>query len=129
MYLSQTELGILFGVSSHKIGRWLTALGLRYNGTPSEQAHHDGYVSTRPHRNKGYYWRWHGLKTVAALERAGHVQIGFPPIPSLHGPFTTRQETATEYVILNGDGSYCVSVMGLRNAEIMAKALSDFYTA
>jgi len=75
-YLSQTELGKLFGVSSHTIGRWLTAAGLRGpDGKPS--LHGWEYVSQRPSTNPGTYFNvWHREKTVRLLESKGHALVG-----------------------------------------------------
>ena len=44
-FLSQTDLGKLFGVSSHVIGKWLLDCGLRTeNKKPSRKAFEGGYV-------------------------------------------------------------------------------------
>lgn len=47
-FLSQTELGQIFGVSSHRMGKWLVDLGLRYkNKKPSRPAFENGFVHQR----------------------------------------------------------------------------------
>lgn len=73
-YLSQTELGRLYGVSSHVIGRWLKELGLRtHKGKPSELAFANDMVKDRPSRGIGtYFWTWHREKTTARFDRAGY---------------------------------------------------------
>lgn len=55
-----TELGKLFGVSSHSIGRWLIECGLRTPGKkPSRKAFEDGLVRQAPTgRGAGYFWVW-----------------------------------------------------------------------
>ena len=69
-YLSLTELGRLYGVSSHVVGRWLKGLGLRTeDGRPSEKAFSEDYVSRRPSRHPGtYFWIWHADKTTGILD-------------------------------------------------------------
>ena len=69
-HLSLTELGRLYGVSSHVVGRWLKGLGLRtQDGRPSPEAHAQGYVAQRPSRQPGtYFWIWHAAKTTAILD-------------------------------------------------------------
>ena len=73
-YKSMTDLGKLFGVSSHIIGRWLTRIGLRTpHGNPSRTARDQGMIRAIPNgRNDDKYHIWHTEKTVAALEKAGH---------------------------------------------------------
>lgn len=73
-YASQTELGKLFGVSSHKIGKWLIECGLRtQTKKPSNTAFEHGYVDQRPSTQPGtYFWVWNKEKTVALLTEAGH---------------------------------------------------------
>jgi hypothetical protein len=69
-YLSLTDLGRLYGVSSHVVGRWLKGLGLRTkDGRPSGEAFAQGYVTQRPSRQPGtYFWIWHADKTTAILD-------------------------------------------------------------
>jgi hypothetical protein len=69
-YLSLTELGRLYGVSSHVVGRWLKGLGLRTtDGRPSAEAFGQGYVAQRPSRQRGtYFWVWHADKTTGILD-------------------------------------------------------------
>lgn len=69
-YLSLTEIGRMYGVSSHVAGRWLKGLGLRTeSGQPSAQAFNGRYVSQRPSRYPGtYYYVWHAEKTTAILD-------------------------------------------------------------
>lgn len=69
-YASLTQLGKLYGVSSHVVGRWLKGLGLRNeDGKPSCQAFAECYVAQRPSRQPGtYFWTWHREKTTALLD-------------------------------------------------------------
>jgi hypothetical protein len=72
-YMSLTELGKLYGVSSHKIGKWLVDLGLRTQAKkPSPRAFRDGFVEQRPSTQPAtYFWVWHAERTMKALEQAG----------------------------------------------------------
>jgi hypothetical protein len=76
-YLTLTELGKLYGVSSHKIGKWLVSVGLQTPAKkPSGRAFREGYVEQRGSTQPGtYIWIWHSEKTMKALEEAG---IGTP---------------------------------------------------
>jgi hypothetical protein len=80
-YLSLTKLGKLYGVSSHKVGRWLVALGLRTNDKrPSESAFSGGFVAQRDSTQPGtYYWVWHAAKTVHLLNEAGYQAVSADP--------------------------------------------------
>lgn len=71
-YGSQTELGKIFGVSSHTMGVWLRDAGLRGpDGKPTTTGH--GYADTRPSTNPGtYFWVWHKERTLRLLESLGH---------------------------------------------------------
>ena len=74
--LSQRQLGKIFGVSSHVIGRWLKAIGLRNpNGKPSYKAFQEEFVDQAPNGKGGYYYVWNAERTIAALEEAGHQRI------------------------------------------------------
>lgn len=76
MYITMRELGTLFGVSSHVIGRWLVEIGLRTaQKRPSPAAFQGGYVQQGGLQNGGYFWIWHREMTIAALEQAGHQQV------------------------------------------------------
>ena len=76
-WVNLTQLGRLFGVTSHKTGKWLVACGLRTNEKkPSRKAFEEGFVITADtNRGSGYYYVWHKQKTVAALKDAGHKQV------------------------------------------------------
>jgi hypothetical protein len=69
-FLSQTELGEIYGVTSHKIGKWLRGLGLRdENGKPTARAFQEGFVKQRPSTQPGtYFYVWHKAKTTEQLD-------------------------------------------------------------
>ena len=69
-FISLTDLGRLYGVSSHKVGKWLKELGLRTrSGDPSPIAFADGMVekcnSTQPGT---YFYLWHFERTTAIFD-------------------------------------------------------------
>jgi hypothetical protein len=72
-YVNLTELGRVFGMTSHGIGKLLKIIGLREsNGKPSSKAFHEGYCEQAPtNRGTGYYYVWHREKIIHALEEAG----------------------------------------------------------
>jgi len=78
-FLSQTELGRLHNVSSHKVGKWLMACGLRTSEKkPSPKAFQEGFVDTRPSTQPlTYYYVWNAEKTIQVLKEAG---VGEPII-------------------------------------------------
>jgi hypothetical protein len=127
--MTQTQIGRLFGVSSHEVGRWLEAAGLRVGSKPSRLAHQEGYCDTAPSRGQGYCWAWRPEKTVEALVRAGHRPVSPPPLdlvepPGLAGPFTRRDGDGGVTEILSSDGSVAVVVLGERNAGWMLRLLN-----
>ena len=69
-YLTQTQLGKLYGVSSHQIGKWFKNLGLRTeSGQPSNDAFTSGMVKQAPSTQPGtYFWVWHKSKTTTILD-------------------------------------------------------------
>ncbi|HEX4144538.1 MAG TPA: hypothetical protein VHY91_13610 [Pirellulales bacterium] len=78
-FISLTDLGKLYGTSSHQVGRWLKNLGLRTeSGQPSAQAFKENYVSQRPSAQPNtYFYVWHRGKTTELLDamcypRANH---------------------------------------------------------
>jgi hypothetical protein len=73
-YKSLTELGRVYGVSSHQVGRWLKELNLRtHDGKPSHTAFDFGLVNTRPSRGfNTYFYVWHEEKMLDILDAAGH---------------------------------------------------------
>ena len=76
-FQSQTELGKLYGVSSHKIGRWLVEVGLRTREKkPSYRAFNEGFVEQRPSTQPNtYFYVWQKEKTVALLEHYGYERV------------------------------------------------------
>ena len=73
-FLSMTELGKFYGVSSHKMGKWLVDLGFRTKYMkPSKAAFEGGLVNQVLSSQPGtFYYQWHAEKTMQALDKAGY---------------------------------------------------------
>ncbi len=129
-YMTLTQIGELFGVTSHQIGKWLVWIKLRTEAKRPSSAAFDGkFVSQGPSRGDGYNWVWHAARTVAALEEAGHRRIFNPPPyladPSkLNGPFTKRANEANGYDLVGGDGSVAIVVAGEKNVDFVLQLLN-----
>lgn len=118
MYVTMREIGEQFKVSSHVIGRWLVDIGLRTaDKRPSAEAHQGGYVQQSGLQSGGYFWKWHGDKTIAALEQAGHPKPSPVSSGRLNGPFTARESGVNSYEIVNGNGTTQMWVMGQEAAQ------------
>lgn len=76
-FSTMKEIGQLFGVTSHVIGRKLKELGLRTEeGKPSRKAHEEGYCDQRwTQDGQHYLWAWNQGKTVEVLEAAGMKRV------------------------------------------------------
>ena len=72
-FATMREIGKVFGVTNHTVGRKLKELGLRTtDGKPSGKSFAMGLVEqkfTDDYRH--YCWVWHVEKTVSLLEEAG----------------------------------------------------------
>lgn len=124
--LTQSQLGVLFGVSSHVIGDWLTKLGLRDKTTkkPTREAHRGGFCDTAPSGPSGYHWAWDAEKTVAALKAVGHSLIDDLPEELVYPPELTGPFNVTKRSILNGSGEVALRAATDQHAEVMAKLLN-----
>jgi hypothetical protein len=129
-FMTLTQIGELFGATSHQVGKWLVRMGLRTAAKrPSNVAFDGDFVKQGPSRGDGYNWVWHSQRTVAVLEKAGHRRIPNPPPdlvdpPKLNGPFTKRANEANGYDIENGDGSVAIVVAGEQNADFVVQLLN-----
>jgi len=127
--MTLTQLGQLFGVTSHKVGKWLVDIGHRTNGgRPSARAYREKIAETAPSRNQGYIWVWHAESTVAALEQAGYPRVSPPPLdlvepPVLVAPFSLRPAESGALDIVSADGGVGVRVWGSTNAALVRKLL------
>lgn len=129
-YMTQTQVGELFGVTSHKIGQWLKDLGLRDDdGKPTEDAHDCGYCKQAPSGPNGYHWVWETNKTVTVLLEAGHLIVPNPPhnlvAPAiLNGRFCVQKSAGSEFVIKNGDGSASLWANNKMTADVVVTLLN-----
>lgn len=75
-YGTMREIGRLFGVTNHTVGRKLKAIGLRTpDGKPSHEAFARGLVEQKFTDDRRHYcWVWHTARTVPLLELAGLVR-------------------------------------------------------
>lgn len=76
-FSTMREIGKMFGVSSHVVGKKLKAMRLRTeDGKPSDHAFALKLVEQRwADDGEHYCWAWHTAKTVPILESAGLVRI------------------------------------------------------
>jgi hypothetical protein len=125
--MTQGQLGILFGVSSHVIGKWLVELNLRSDDKqPTREAHQDGYCEKAPSGSMGYHWVWRSEKTVERLIAAGHELIVDLPedlveASPLAGPF--RLSEANMRDVLDHDGAIAVRAASPKTAKIVLRLL------
>lgn len=70
-FVTQTQIGQHFGVTSHQIGRWLKKVGLREGEWPSETAKWNGFVKKIDANGKTFF-AWHRERTISELERHGY---------------------------------------------------------
>lgn len=73
-FVTQTQIGKHFGVSSHDIGKWLVKVGLREGSWPSEKAKWDGLVK-KIDANGKVFFAWHRERTISELERHGYRRL------------------------------------------------------
>jgi hypothetical protein len=131
-YLTQSQLGQLFGATSHEVGRWLKELGFkRPDNRPSDEAMRSGIaanVTNGPVR----FPAWNKEEVVKLLESNGHRRADStePEAPSrsdevtLLGPFSARRSGEDGYELLDGNGKVGIWVRGEANAERVAALLS-----
>jgi hypothetical protein len=130
-FTTMREIGKLFDESSHTIGKWLVDIGLRTpENKPSKKSFDGGFVKQAPSpTNGGYFWVWHRLKTIFALEAAGHIQINHQPSGKLVGPFEARRSSTNGFEIVNSNGATVVWVIGEENANKLVKLMNLAYQA
>ena len=109
----------------------LVKIGLRTpEMKPSNKAIDGGFVKQIPCGQEGIYFSvWHRLKTIFALEAAGHVQVAHQPPGSLIGPFEACRSGTNGFEIVNSDGATAVWVIGEDNASDLVKLMNLAYQA
>jgi hypothetical protein len=125
---TQSQLGQIFGVSSHVIGDWLCQIGLRDKESkkPTKKAHYANLCETAPSGSLGYCWVWNAEETVDVLMKAGHLPISFPPRElveqsTLKGPFNAKPLKDGSIEIANDDGGVCL----IANSEATASQIIE----
>ncbi len=117
-HLTLTQLGTVFGVTSHKIGYWLVKAGLRTaDKHPSPRAFEEGFVK-RCQNGTGYFYVWHKAKTIALLESEGHRRIDM-----LVGPFEFRPGKKL-FEVADANGSVGVWAAGEEYARLIVHLLN-----
>jgi hypothetical protein len=131
--LTQTQLGKLFGATSHDIGKWLIHCGLKDIETkrPTREAHNEQCCETAPSGLTNYSWEWVAEKTVQRLIEAGHTLAPvLPPelveAPELTGPFQLK--TADSKIILNGEGRPIMQMVVAAHAKVLLRILEAAHT-
>jgi hypothetical protein len=126
--LTQTQLGQLFGATSHDIGKWLVHCGLKDIETkrPTREAHNENYCDMAPSGMTNYSWEWVAEKTVQRLIDAGHpLATELPPQfvepPKLIGPFQIKK--ADSKIILNGEGRPVLQMTVAEHAKALIRIL------
>lgn len=129
-YLTQTQLGEVFGVSAYQLGAWLSQLRLKGPREPTPTALSDGLAKPVTNGDVTFY-AWSKERVVALLLAAGHKpksseQPGAPPQPALPlvGPFTPRQGQDGDYEIVGSDGGVAVWTKGEINARRLATLMT-----
>ena len=130
-FMNQGQIGDLFGESSHVVGKWLTNMGLRKNGSPSSEAFQKKLV-IQNHANGGYNYVWHTERTVAELENAGHKRVAAPPAtvvepPPLSGPFTLRAAKDETWQLVGSNNEVAIIVTGEANAKVVSRLLNSVH--
>jgi hypothetical protein len=129
-YLIQKQLGVIFGVSSHDIGDWLTQLGLKQGSRPTPLAWQRGLCTMVEHEGRKFP-SWH-KKVVQVLEANGHRRADLPeeqPNPSdtvtLVGPFTIQPNGGDGFTLVGGDGVSGIWVRGGLASARLVQGLLD----
>ena len=71
-YITLTELGALYGVTSHKVGKWLREAGLRdKRGNPINEGL---WMTTETLAPNGFtpFFVWHRQSTIRLLDSLGY---------------------------------------------------------
>jgi hypothetical protein len=136
-YLTQSQLGQLFGATSHKIGRWLKELGFkRPDNRPSDEAILSG-MANNVTIDSVHFPVWNKEGVVTLLEANGHRRSDStePETPShrnevtLVGPFAARHNGGDGYEILDGNGDVGIWVIdtGRKYSRILRKLKRQDY--
>jgi hypothetical protein len=130
--LSQTQLGKLFGKTSHEIGEILSRIGLRdpSSKSPTQDAHFGKFCEKAPSGQYGYHYVWNAEKTVPRIVENGYpLELELPTDicepPFLNGPF--RLSSTNPKCVLSADGTLAGKATTQKNAQVLLKLLSQGY--
>ena len=129
-YMNMTEVGKIFGVTSHVVGKWLKQMGLRrHNGTPSSDAYEHGLIDSDFNEYGTYNVLWDAARVIAILDEAGHKRANPPPAdlveaPFLRGPFEAEEGGDGVWVIAGADEQKLISASGDTNAKVLTHILN-----
>ena len=129
--MSQSQLGELFGASSHDIGRWLIEVGLRDPKTkkPSWDAYHCGFCTQAPCGLGFSNLEWVSDVTVAKLREAGHDLLSTPPESLVEMPFINGPFCLSGHEVVNADGTLAARTTSADNADFLMRLLNTAYKA
>lgn len=121
-FVTQTQLGKIFGIGTKIMGKWLTKVGLRDGEhDPTKQALQGGFCKLFRNDRDIVFFVWHRTKTIAALKAGGYdpayEQAETILASGLIGPFHLLQTSDDGFQVRNGDGTCCVWVRGGRPAR------------
>lgn len=124
-FLSQTQLGTMFGVSSLTIGHWLAKLGLRTGRVPAPEAIQSGLAKAVGDGEMTFY-SWHKQRVVELLEGIACKPPSPDWKPTMRGPFTLRDIDSQDdgYQVVGRDDKVHVLVKGKDNAEVVLYLLN-----
>ena len=122
-HLTQKQLGEIFGVSSHQIGRWLQDLGLKNGSSPASTAWNKGFVKKVTLDIGTTFPVWHRLKTMDVLTRAGHQRMDDARPSNPEPPFELISNNAGGYEIVDANGITCIWLRDERLAVLTQNML------
>jgi len=129
-FLSLRQLGTIYGVSSHKVGRWLKEIGLSTaTGEPTQDAIDAKFCELVVLDDGAVFWAWSREKVAGVLEQHGlrpstPASSATTEKSSFSGPFEFRLSGSNTWEIICGDGSVCVWVLGEDRARKVSVLLN-----
>ncbi|HBN78430.1 MAG TPA: hypothetical protein DD473_21995 [Planctomycetaceae bacterium] len=125
-----TEVGRIFGISSHVLGNWLKENGFRRGyGNPSPEAYERKLVDTSYNTYGTYNVLWDAEKLSQILEEAGFEKVNPPPDDlveqvDLEGPFSIEPTDDGPINLVDGNQNRLITVHGQSNSVVVAKILN-----
>lgn len=105
-FLSMKQLGKMFGVTSHKIGKWLIEIGLRdRNRQPTQRAVNGGYCREHTDEDGIRFVVWHREKVTKLLVDAGH-QLANQPAQAIPQPVKRKPPSDPYKLITDKNGGH-----------------------